>query len=138
MPSFLRSDNAGKLLLRITVGGIILFHGVAKLQHGVSWISGMLAQHGFPGFIAYGVYVAEIIAPVMLFVGYRSRLAGLIIAFDMAVAILLVLRGMIFTVKPAGGGWGIEVEAMLLLTGLAIAFVGAGRFSVSGGHGAWD
>lgn len=51
---FLRNQDLGLLVLRISVGGLLLFHGVAKLLHGVGFIEGMLAALGLPGFIAYG------------------------------------------------------------------------------------
>ncbi len=53
----LSHDDAGKLLLRLAVGGLMLFHGIHKLIDGVDGISGMLAAQGLPGFIAYGVLV---------------------------------------------------------------------------------
>jgi putative oxidoreductase len=138
MAAFLKSDDGGKLLVRLATGGLILFHGISKLQHGVGWISGMLAQHGYPGFFAYGTYVAEILCALLVIVGWKTRLAGLVIAFEMVIAVLMVLRNQIFTIKQAGGGWAIELEAFFLLTGLALFFMGAGRYSVSKGHGVWD
>ncbi len=53
----LSHDDAGKLLLRLAVGGLMLFHGLHKLLDGVGGISGMLVAKGLPGFIAYGVLV---------------------------------------------------------------------------------
>ena len=41
-------DDLGKLLLRITLGVIVLFHGIYKLRHGVAWIEQPLAEGG-PG-----------------------------------------------------------------------------------------
>ena len=55
----LSHDDAGKLLLRLAVGGLMLFHGIHKLIDGVDGISGMLAAQGLPGFIAYGVLVGK-------------------------------------------------------------------------------
>lgn len=40
--------DAGKLALRLTFGGLMLFHGVAKIQHGVGWIAGALQEQGLP------------------------------------------------------------------------------------------
>lgn len=40
--------DAGKLALRLTFGGLMLFHGVAKIQHGVGWIAGALRNRGCP------------------------------------------------------------------------------------------
>lgn len=45
---FLRSNDCGLLVLRLTVGGLMLFHGIHKLTAGVGFIGGMLAQMGLP------------------------------------------------------------------------------------------
>ena len=130
----LKNDDLGKLLLRFAVALIVFFHGWFKLMHGVAWIQGML---GGMGFLAYAVYLAELVAPLMILVGFRTRLAALFVAVDMLVAILVVLRGSIFTVKEMGGGWAIETEAMLLLCSLALIFTGAGKFAISS-SARWD
>ena len=129
-----KNDDRGKLFLRIAVAGIILFHGWFKLTHGVGWIQGML---GGMGFLAYGTYLAEVVAPLFILVGFRTRLAALAIVIDMLVAILLVLRTSLFTVKEMGGGWAIEIEAMMLLCALALFYTGAGKYAISS-TGNWD
>jgi putative oxidoreductase len=58
-----RATIFGKLLLRLAVGGLMLFHGLHKLFGGVGFISGMLVEKGLPGFIAYGVLIGEVVAP---------------------------------------------------------------------------
>ena len=129
-------DDFGKLLLRLGLGGILLFHGVFKLTHGVEWIRSPLATFGLPDFLAYGVYLAEVVAPVLLFLGWKARLAALVIVFDMIMAMVLVLRPRLFTVNPMGGGWGIELEALILLVAGAVFFLGSGRYRI--GRGVWD
>ena len=57
------------------------------------------------------MYVAEVIAPVMLIFGLWTRVAAPIIAFDMVMAIYLVRIGDIGKINPMGGAWAIEVEA---------------------------
>lgn len=131
-------DDVGKLILRIAVAGLLLFHGVAKLKGGVAWMAGPLANLGMPAFLAYGVFVGEIVAPILAIVGKFTRLAGLVMAFDLLMAILLVLRGRMFAVNPQGGGWAIELEMFFVLGGVALFFLGSGRLAVSRGQGAWD
>jgi putative oxidoreductase len=125
-----QSIDAGTLVLRVTVAIILLFHGVFKLTHGVAWIAGPLGAIGLPSFLAYGVYAAEVVAPILLIVGYQVRLAALVIAFDMLMAIALVLRDQVFAVKSGGGGWGVEVEAFILLGAVAIFFLGSGKYRI--------
>jgi putative oxidoreductase len=133
----IKSDDTGKLILRLTLGILILLHGLSKLTGGVGGISGMLSSHGLPGFLAYGVYVGEIIAPVLLIIGVYTRLGGLIIAINMVVAILLAHSGSIASMTN-NGGWALELQGMFLFAGLAIAFMGAGRFSLAGNGGRWN
>lgn len=123
--------DAGLLLLRVALGVIVLFHGVFKATHGVGWIGDLLASRGLPAFLAYGVYVAEIIAPFLLFLGLFARLAALVIAFDMLMAIVLSQHRFILHVN-GGGGWGIEVEAMILFDALVLALAGGGRYALTG------
>ncbi len=86
----LSCDDFGKLLLRLVVGGLMLFHGLHKLFDGVDGISAMLVAKGLPGFIAYGVLVGEVVAPILLILGVLTRPAALVLAFTMAVAWLMV------------------------------------------------
>jgi putative oxidoreductase len=133
-----RWDDWGKLLLRLTVGGLLLFHGVHKVQNGVDWIAGPLAAVGLPAFLAYGAYVGEVVAPLFAIIGKFTRIAGLIIAFDLLMAIVLVLRDGITSINPMGGGWAIELEMFFLLGGIALFLFGSGRYALSRGRGRWD
>ena len=124
--------DTGKLLLRLGLGAILLFHGVYKVMHGVAWIKEPLAHMGLPGILAYGAYVAEAVAPLLLIVGLLTRTAAVVVAVNMVMAIVLVQRPQLLTVKPSGGGWGIELEALLLVVAVSIACLGAGRYSTAG------
>ena len=132
-----RREDGGKLILRLAVGGLLLFHGIAKLKGGIGWMGGMLDGIGLPEFVGYGVYVGEVIAPLFLLAGKFARPAGLIVAFNMLVAVLLGRRDGIAALNQ-GGGWAIELELLFLLGGLAIWFLGSGRFAMSRGAGRWD
>jgi putative oxidoreductase len=129
-------EDWGKLLLRLGLAAILLFHGVFKVTHGVEWIKQPLGAMGLPGFLAYGTYLAEVAAPVLLVVGWKARLAALVIAGDMIMAMILVLRPRILSVNPQGGGWAIELEVLILLGAVVIYLVGSGRFRL--GRGRWD
>jgi putative oxidoreductase len=130
-------DDWGKLLLRIAVAGLLIFHGVAKLRNGVGWMAGPLGSLGLPAFVAYGAYVGEVIAPIFVILGKWARIAGLIIAFNMLSAIFIALRDKMFTLNM-GGGWAIELELLFLLGGITIFLLGSGKYSLSKGSGRWD
>jgi putative oxidoreductase len=133
-------DDLGKLILRLTVAVLLGLHGVAKVKGGVGFISGLLAQNGLPGFLAYGAYVGEIVAPILLILGILTRPAALLVIVQMLFAIFLARRGDIFTIAPVarGGGWAIELEMFFILAALAIFFFGAGRYSLAKRPGRWD
>lgn len=130
MLSLLRNDAVGKLVLRLTVGGLMLFHGVAKILHpgSLEFISGSLANAGLPSALAYGVYIGEVLAPLMIIAGFQTRIGGLIVVVNMLFAILLVHMGDLFSLTQHGG-WAIELQAFYLLGGLAVALLGSGKFA---------
>ena len=45
-------EDIGKLILRITTAGLIMFHGISKIVHGVAFMGGALEQFHLPGFVA--------------------------------------------------------------------------------------
>ncbi|MCY1699807.1 DoxX family protein [Enterobacter sp. RHB15-C17] len=126
----LTHDDFGKLLLRLAVGGLMLFHGLHKLFGGVGFISGMLVEKGLPGFIAYGVLIGEVVAPVLIVLGILTRPAALVLAFTMIVAWLMVGTGKTFALD-AVGAWAIESLVYFFIGALALAFMGAGRYSLA-------
>lgn len=126
----LTHDDFGKLLLRLAVGGLMLFHGLHKLFGGVGFISGMLVEKGLPGFIAYGVLIGEVVAPVLIVLGILTRPAALVLAFTMIVAWLMVGTGKTFALD-AVGAWAIESLVYFFIGALGVAFMGAGRYSLA-------
>jgi putative oxidoreductase len=123
--SDIRRQPAGVLLLRFTVAGLMLFHGVAKLIGGVGPIESMLSSRGFPGWLAFGVFVGEVIAPLLVIVGIQVRAAALLMAVNMIVAIALAHPGEVFSIGKQGG-YALELQAFFLLNSVAVAML-AGR-----------
>lgn len=131
------TDDAGKLLLRATLAILLLFHGAAKIAGGVGFITGMLAKAGLPAALGYLVYVGEVIAPLMILVGVFTRPAALVVAVNMVVAVLLVHTGELFS-RNNTGGWALELQGMFLAGALAVALLGAGRYSLGGAAGRFN
>ncbi len=131
---FLRNNDLGLLLLRLTVGGLMLFHGVHKLIYGVSAIEGMLAGMGLPGFIAYFSLAAELLASVLIVLGAWTRVASVVMVGNMAVAILMAHLSVIFSVDPMTGGWAIELPMLYLLGAAVLCFTGGGKYALTKGH----
>lgn len=122
--------DLGKLVLRIALGVLVLLHGIAKLKGGVAPIEGMLQAHGLPAFLAYGAYVGEVLAPLMVIVGFHARIGAALMAINMLFAIALAHMGDLGQLNE-GGGWAIELQAMYLASAVAVALIGPGRFSVN-------
>ncbi|HEY9035286.1 MAG TPA: DoxX family protein [Pseudomonadales bacterium] len=121
--------DIGKLILRLSLGGMMLLHGIAKLNHGMGWIGDSLSRHDLPEFLAYGVFVGEIAAPIMVIIGLYTRVGAGLMVINMLFALFLAHSGQILSLG-SHGGWAIELQAFYLFTALAIAFLGAGRFAL--------
>src|SRR5204863_3502753 len=128
----------GKLILRLSVAVLLAFHGVSKLRHGVAWMAGPLQAHHLPAWLAYGVYVAEVVVPLLLIAGILTRPAALVVVFEMNMAMFLVLGAKAFTIDRQTGALRGELQLLYLFSALAIAFLGSGRFALSRGRGRWD
>ena len=127
---FANSNDIGKLILRLTLGVLVLLHGVAKIASGPGAIIGMVEKAGLPGELGYLVYVGEVIAPILLIIGLWTRLAALLVAGNMLVAVVLVHTGDLFRLSSSGG-WALELQAMFFFVAVAIALLGPGRYAVS-------
>jgi len=123
------NENIGKLLLRVMLGGLMLFHGVYKVQHGIGFIKGLVVAQGLPDILAYGVYMGEIVAPILLILGWRSRIWAGIIALNMMVVIYLTQLGA-FMKLGSHGAWAVELQIFYLFSALAIVLLGSGKFAL--------
>lgn len=129
-------QNIGLLILRLSIGGLMLFHGYHKLIYGIDGIVNMIQKIGMPGFLAYSVFLGELIAPLLLIIGYRTRLASLFVAATMVVAILLAHSNEIFKLG-SHGNWALEINGLYLFGSLAILFLGGGKIGLSSSN-KWD
>lgn len=123
------------LILRIGVGVLMLLHGIAKLK-GIGFIEGMLVKNGLPAFLAYGVYLTEVIAPLLIIIGYRTRLAAIVLISGALFAMFLVHSADIFSLNQAGG-WALELLGLYITGALALAISGSGKFALSSKN-KWD
>ena len=136
-PAAADRDDAGRLLLRVVLGVLILLHGIAKLKGGPDFIVGTVVKAGLPAAFGYFVYVGEVLAPLLLIAGLWTRAAAGIVAINMVVAVLLVHMSQLFTLSKTGG-WALELQGMFFFTAVAVALLGAGRYSLGGANGKWN
>lgn len=123
-------DDSGKLVLRLALGIMILLHGIAKITGGISGIEGMLANAGLPTILAYGVYIGEVLAPILVILGLYSRIGAVIIAINMVFAIALAHAHEVFQLTGTGG-WALELQGMFLFAAIALALTGPGRLAIN-------
>jgi uncharacterized membrane protein YphA (DoxX/SURF4 family) len=122
-------SDLGKFVLRLTLGTLLLLHGVGKITTGAVAIFGLMTKMGLPPMLGNLVYVGEVLAPLLLIVGLWTRPAALVVAINMVVAVLLVHTAQLGELTK-NGGWALELQGFYLFTAIAIALLGAGRFNV--------
>ena len=128
--SLFNYPDIGKLVLRVSFGIMLLLHGIHKMHGGgTDFIQTLLAQHGLPAFIAYGVYLGEVLAPVMLILGLYTRIASVIIIGTCCFIILLMHSENLFTLSKVGA-WIAESVGMYLFSSLALLFFGSGKYAL--------
>ena len=131
-------DSAGVdvalLILRVVLGLLILLHGDNKLPPPPEFLITALSARWLPSVLAYGVYLGEIVGPILIIVGIWTRLGALLIVANMIVAVLVAHTGDLFHINKQGG-YQLELQAMYLFTAVALTLTGAGRYSVGGRYG---
>jgi putative oxidoreductase len=121
-------EKWGLLPLRIVVALVYFMHGGQKvLYFGVAGVSDMLSKLGFvyPTFFAVVLMIIEVAGAFAILFGLYTRVAGFVLAVEMAIAIYVArLGGGFFT------PYGFEFELTLLGACLTFAAVGAGGASL--------
>ena len=127
--SSLTAIDAGTLVLRLALGGMFLDHGLLKfLTFSLAGTAAFFESLGFPGWTAYVVAPAEVLAGVALIAGFHSR--------KVAIASLPVLAGSLLA--HAGNGWlfsnangGWEYPLYLMATAVVVALIGGGHIAIT-------
>jgi putative oxidoreductase len=123
-------EDFGKLVLRLALGLLVLLHGIAKIKGGVGFLTPMVQGIGLPPWFAYGVFLGEVLGPVMLILGLFARTGAFLIFANMLFALVLVHRPELFTMGKQGG-YALELQAMYLFTALALICMTPGRYAIS-------
>ena len=117
------SFNFGLLLLRVGFGAMMLTHGIPKLLKMISgdFSFGDPIGIGEPASLVLAV-LGEVVFPVLVIIGYKTRISALPILITMIVAAFIV---------HAADPLATKEKAILYLIGFAaIAFLGAGKYSI--------
>jgi putative oxidoreductase len=125
-----KNTDLGLLVLRISTGGLMLFHGIAKILHGISFLIETMGAFG------YAVYIGEFLAPLAILLGFRTRIASVFLAITCIVAVAVAHSADIFSISEHGG-YANELLMLYLFGSIALFFTGAGKFAVSKNN-TWD
>lgn len=118
---FNNQKDVGAMVLRSTLGAVLIAHGLLKFfVFTLSGTAGFFESVGFPGWTAYLVAPAEVLAGIALIAGIQVRLTAL--------ATLPILLGALFVHFNNGwlfsnknGGW--EFPAVLVLLAVSVALL---------------
>lgn len=118
-----KAKDAGLLVLRAGIGGMMLVHGIPKAltfsEHAATFPDPLGVGHATSLVLAI---FGEVICSVAMVLGLGTRLFAIPFAFTMFVAGVVV---------HSGDDWDTREKAMLyLLGGICVALLGPGRFSL--------
>ena len=123
-------EDIGRLVLRLSLGVLMLLHGLFKIRTGVGFLEPMVQGIGLPPWFAYAAYLGEVVGPILLILGLASRTGAFLIFMNMVFAVVLAHRGDLLILTKEGG-WALELQAMFLFTALALMLMNPGRYAMS-------
>lgn len=121
------------LLMRLTIGTVMLVHGVAKWANFGAAASGMEAMGFSPGgFWALVGGIIETLGGAGLLLGFFTRWCAFVIFCEQLVAMLLVHlpNGFFLASQPGQGGNGIEYSLVNLGVLSALFILGSGPIGI--------
>ncbi|QOY54293.1 DoxX family protein [Candidatus Sulfurimonas marisnigri] len=123
-------NDIAKLILRLTLGLMILFHGFEKIINGIKGVKQLVVNAGLPEFFAYGVYIGELALPILIIMGFYSRVASVLLAFNMIMAIFLAYYNSIFELGKHGAPV-IELPFLYFIISVVVFLLGSGKYAVN-------
>ncbi|MBL4850952.1 MAG: DoxX family protein [Gammaproteobacteria bacterium] len=116
------------LLLRLGLGVMWISHALLKwFVFTIPGFSTWLGTQGIPVFMAYPVFLFELIGGIMILIGFYGRYVSAVLMPVMFVAAWTHFpNGWLFTNE--GGGW--EYPIFLLLASTVHILLGDGRFAI--------
>lgn len=117
--------NGGLLLVRITLGFFMAFHGwevfeKAKMDEYAGWDT--FKNSPSPVFMVYLGKIAELVGGILLMLGLLTRIGAILIILTMAYIALLVGNGKVW--------YEDQHPFMFVLLALVFFFTGPGRYSL--------
>ncbi len=124
-----QTANVGATITRVTLGGLLLSHGLLKLL--VFTLPGTVAYFGslgLPPIAAYLTVFGEIAGGSAILLGIFTRLAA-VLSLPLLLGALWAHSANGWVFSSTGGGW--EFPLFLALIAVAVAVQGSGAFALS-------
>ncbi|WP_447978636.1 DoxX family protein [Candidatus Nitrospira bockiana] len=142
---FQTDDSWSGLILRVTVGAVMLPHGAQKLLgwfggHGLSGTMGFFTeQMHLPWLIALLVILGESFGSLALIAGFLTRFSAASLAVIMVGAVWTSHLPYGFFMNWSGqqGGEGFEYHLLVIGIAATLVLIGGGRWSVDGVIAHW-
>ena len=127
------NKGIGLLILRVMLGSFFIAHAVLWIQNA-SDVAAMFVQAGHASFWAYAEMAVELVAGVAMVVGAFLWVAGpLLVISNIAIIFAFIRPSLVLQQVPFVEGylsaWG--EYAIFAAAALALAFTGAGRYSLA-------
>ena len=78
---------------------------------------------------AWAVFIGELMAPLIVILGYQTHISALLTDFNMLVAIAMVHSHELVALG-SNGGWSLELQGFFLFVGVVVSFTGPGRYKL--------
>lgn len=119
--NWMRKPDTGLLLIRLAVATVFLYHGIGKLVNLDSTIT-FFGTLGLGPIFVYLVGLIEILGGISMLVGFGTQISGLLLSMVMVGSLTLV------KLPGAFGKW--EIDLVMLLLSLGLAFSDNGKYAV--------
>jgi putative oxidoreductase len=121
----MKTNEYGVTILRLSLGAMWIAHALLKwMVFTLPGTAQFFASVGFPGWMAYPVFAAELLGGIALLLGVYARQVAVALLPIMLVATFVHLpNGWVFTSQ--GGGW--EYPAFLSIASVVQWLLGDGR-----------
>ncbi len=115
----------GLLVLRLGIGAVMTAHGAQKVFGGMHEHMGFVHQLGMPGWMGYLSAGTEFVGGILLIAGLFTRVVGVLMAGEMAIAIAKVHWH-----NGLAHPMGMDLPLAIAVGAFALIFFGAGEISL--------
>jgi putative oxidoreductase len=126
----MNNTNHAQLLLRLSLGIILLFHGLLKIfVFTIPGTVGFFESIGLLAIIAYLTIFGEVVGGAAIIIGLYTRLAS-ILSLPILLGATWAHLGNGWVFSNQGGGW--EFPLLLVVLAIVVAMQGSGSFAIKG------